>query len=75
MDLLQVIGWLGAILLLVAFILNLSGKMLATSTMYLILNLIGSALLLYNAYENEAYPFVTVNSFWVIFSTYKLFRR
>ncbi len=72
MSLLELIGWLGAGTLLVGFVLNLFHKITATSFVYLLLNLIGSSLLLYNAYINEAYPFVVVNSFWVVFSGFKL---
>ncbi len=72
MELLELIGWLGAGLLLIGFALNIFQKIKAESTAYLLLNLIGSALLLYNAYMNGAFPFVAVNFVWVVFSTVKL---
>ena len=72
MDLLELIGWLGAGLLLLGFALNLFQKITPDSTSYLLLNLIGSLLLLYNAYVNGAFPFVAVNFVWVVFSGYKL---
>ncbi|MEM7297208.1 MAG: hypothetical protein AAF391_02955 [Bacteroidota bacterium] len=72
MTLLELIGWLGAGSLLVGFALNLFHKITADSVTYLLLNLIGSLLLLYNAYMNGAYPFVAVNFVWVVFSAYKL---
>lgn len=72
MDLLELIGWLGAGALLIGFALNIFQKINAESTAYLLLNLIGSALLLYNSYMNGAFPFVAVNFVWVVFSSVKL---
>ena len=75
MNLLELIGWAGAGMLLVGFALNLFQKITADSTTYLLLNLFGSLLLLYNAYENGAYPFVAVNFVWVVFSAFKLIKK
>jgi len=72
MDTLELIGWLGAGSLLLGFALNLFQKITANSVSYLLMNLIGSLLLLYNAYINGAFPFVAVNLVWVIFSALKL---
>ncbi|MEO9871016.1 CBU_0592 family membrane protein [Ekhidna sp.] len=72
MSTLELIGWLGAGLLLLGFALNIFQKIQAESNTYLSLNLIGSLLLLYNAYMNEAFPFVAVNFVWVAFSAFKL---
>ena len=75
MDLLALIGWLGAGLLLLGFALNIFRKIDANSNAYLLLNLLGSLLLLYNAYENGAFPFVAVNFVWVVFSAIKLVKK
>lgn len=75
MDTLELIGWLGAGLLLLGFALNLFQQIKADSPIYLWLNLSGSMLLLYNAFINEAFPFVTVNFVWVVFSAFKLIQR
>lgn len=75
MTVIEAIGWAGAFSLLVGFVLNIFGKLTAGSPLYLILNLGGSALLLYNAWANGAYPFVVVNLFWVAFSSFKLFQH
>lgn len=72
MTLLELYGWLGASCLLVGFALNLFQKITPDSAAYLLLNLIGSAFLLYNAWQNTAYPFVAVNFVWVVFSGFKL---
>ncbi len=72
MTLLELYGWLGAGCLLLGFVLNIFQKITADSVPYLLLNLIGSALLLYNAWMNGAFPFVAVNFVWVVFSVVKL---
>lgn len=72
MSTLELIGWLGAGCLLVGFALNIFQKIQAESNIYLLLNLVGSLLLLYNAYMNGAFPFVAVNFVWVVFSAVKL---
>ncbi|MEQ8905957.1 hypothetical protein [Ekhidna sp.] len=72
MDTLELIGWLGAGCLLIGFALNIFQKIHAESNAYLLLNLFGSILLLYNAYMNGAFPFVAVNFVWVVFSSFKL---
>ena len=72
MTLAELVGWAGAGSLLVAFALNIFQKIHAGSAIYLLLNLIGSIFLLYNAYTNGAFPFVVVNLVWVVFSAIKL---
>ena len=75
MLILEIIGWLGAGLLLLGFALNLFQKIGPNSASYLLLNLIGSLLLLYNAYQNGAFPFVAVNFVWVVFSGFQLIQN
>ncbi|GAB4238576.1 MAG: hypothetical protein Tsb0034_14240 [Ekhidna sp.] len=75
MDILELIGWLGASALLIGFALNLFKKIDSDSDSYLLLNLIGSLLLLYNAWQNGAFPFVAVNFVWVVFSTFRLIQK
>lgn len=75
MEVLEMIGWLGASMLLLGFGLNLFEKIHADSSMYLLLNLLGSLLLLYNAFMNGAFPFVAVNFVWVIFSAFRLIQK
>ncbi|MFY0608362.1 MAG: hypothetical protein JXR10_16710 [Cyclobacteriaceae bacterium] len=75
MTALELIGWAGAASLLIGFVLNIFNQITATSVIYLLLNLVGSVLLLYNAWENEAYPFVVVNLIWSLFSIFKLVQK
>lgn len=70
-----IIGWIGALLLLIAFYVNIYFNISPRSTRYLILNFTGSLLLTINALDSRAYPFVLVNVTWMLFSFYKLTRR
>jgi hypothetical protein len=63
--LINIIGWLGALMLLLAYILVSTGKLAGDSFIYQALNLLGSACLLTNAYHFGAYPSVGVNSIWI----------
>ncbi|WP_421877241.1 CBU_0592 family membrane protein [Marinoscillum sp.] len=74
MNSIEIIGWCGAALLLLGFSLNVFHVITAKSRIYLLLNLVSSAMLLYNAYMNGIFPFVVVNSVWVLFSGYQLMK-
>ena len=72
MTMVELIGWLGAICLLTGFALNLFQVIRSESLTYSFLNLTASVLLLYNAWMNEVFPFVVVNTVWLLFSGYKI---
>lgn len=59
-------GWLGALMLLLAYVLVSNRKLAGDSLAYQLLNLAGSACLLLNAFHFGAYPSVGVNSVWII---------
>ena len=65
-------GWVGAFGLLIAFCLSSLGKMDSQGTPYHLLNLLCSILLIINAIANAAYPFILINFFWSIISTYTI---
>jgi len=58
------IGWVGAILLLVAYAMISSKKLEADSTAYQLLNIIGSLLLVANTIFCRAFPSSFVNVIW-----------
>lgn len=66
MDLSSWIGTLGVTLLLIAFALNISKKLEATSKIYLVMNITGAALAGISSYMIEFWPFVVLESVWVI---------
>ncbi|MCE3260878.1 MAG: hypothetical protein K0S12_2519 [Bacteroidetes bacterium] len=66
MDLSSWIGTFGVTLLLIAFALNIAKKLSATSKIYLGLNIVGAGLAGISSYMIEFWPFVVLESVWVI---------
>jgi len=75
LSLIDVMGWVGAIILLTAYTLNILQKVEADSSYFLSINLLGAFLLTVNAYSTESYPFLVVNLFWVLVSIYQLSQK
>jgi hypothetical protein len=67
------IGTLGVTLLLVAFALNIAKKITPESKSYLILNILGAGLAGVSSYMIHFYPFVVLESVWVLASFLALF--
>lgn len=59
------IGWLGAAALLVAYAMVSSRKLEGNSTVYQLLNIVGSLLLAANTIFYRAYPSAFVNLIWM----------
>ena len=70
--LVDLLGWLGAAILLVAYALVSLRRLEGNSPVYQALNLVGGALLIVNSFFYGAYPSVTVNLFWVGIALYTL---
>lgn len=64
----DLLGWLGSILLLLGYTLNIFKKINSNSYNFLILNFVGSTCLVVNAFVYKVYPFFVINLFWVIAS-------
>jgi uncharacterized membrane protein len=71
----ELIGWLGAGLLLSAFFYLTIFKKKGDDGFYLFGNLFGSIGLLVNAWHNDALPFVLVNAFWVVITLISLVKK
>jgi len=71
----DLLGTLGVALLLVAFLLNLNKKLSVDSLAYSILNIVGAALCGISSYMIDFYPFVVLESVWVIVAVIQLFKR
>ena len=64
-EVVEVLGWAGAAALLVAYGLNISGRMAASSHPYVALNLAGSAALALNGATHGAWPSAALNLLWL----------
>lgn len=68
----MVVGTLGLLLLLGAFVYNLAGKMSSESRTYLLLNIIGCMFLTYYAVALHSIPFMILEGVWGLSSLVKL---
>ncbi|MGC8750486.1 MULTISPECIES: CBU_0592 family membrane protein [Hydrotalea] len=63
--LVEIIGWIGALLLLGSYYLNMSGKLSAKAPLYIWSNLIGGLCFIINSSYHHAFPSVMVNIIWI----------
>jgi hypothetical protein len=71
----DVIGWSGVAALLIAYGLVSTKKVEGDSTIYQLLNLAGSILLIVNSFFYGAFPSVGVNIAWIGIAIFALTRR
>lgn len=74
----EIVGSIGVFLLLVAFFLNLSGRLRHTTSTYQTMNVIGAGLSCYASYLIGFFPFVVLEGTWSLVALVALvqhFRR
>jgi hypothetical protein len=67
-------GWLGSILVVAAYALNMGGRLRADAPFYLWANIIGSIGLILNTAYVGAYPSAVVNTIWVMIGLWGVVR-
>lgn len=72
--LIDTVGWLGGLIVVVAYFMISSGKTSAKSPLFQTLNLVGSVFLIINTYAKGAYPSTVVNIVWVGIALYGFYR-
>ena len=70
----DIFGWIGSILLVVAYALISYNKIKADSYFYQTLNIIGSIALIFNTYHYMAYPSTFVNVIWLVIGAVAIFK-
>jgi hypothetical protein len=75
MDLFFILGIIGILLILIAFILENTGKGGKDEINYNILNLIGSLFLFLYAYSTNSVIFMVLNLIWVLISIYFIIKH
>jgi hypothetical protein len=70
----NVVGWLGAAVLLFAYALVSFKKLGADSGYYQLLNIVGSCFLIVNTIYYRAYPSALVNLIWIIIALLASYR-
>ena len=61
----EIIGWLGSLLVVFAYAMNIYGKLAANSVTYYLFNIFGSFCLIINTFYHRAIPSAVVNIIWV----------
>lgn len=72
--LIEVIGWIGAVEVIVAYFLISANKISGKDISYQILNLTGGILLIINTIYLHAYPSAFVNLIWVGIASFSIFQ-
>lgn len=72
--LIEIVGWTGAIEVLVAYILISAHKVNAGNAWYQLLNLTGALFLIVNTFYKQAYPSAFVNIIWAGIAVYSLLK-
>lgn len=72
--LIEIVGWIGTILILMAYLLLTRKNLASSSKLYHILNLIGGAGIVVEAVSNGAYPPAALNIVWGIIAVYGILR-
>ncbi len=75
MALIDIIGWIGSALVVMAYTMNIMGKLKAESISYIIMNLAGSVCLIVNTIYHNAIPSTAVNVVWIAIAVIALFRK
>jgi len=70
----DIIASIGVIILLIAFMLNLTKKMKADSRAYSLLNFIGAGLCCYASWMVKFYPFILLEGVWSLVALVSLFK-
>jgi len=71
----EIIGWIGAVLIIGAYYLNINGKIKSSSAWYIVSNLLGGIFFTINTLVHQAYPSMIVNIIWVFIAVAALFKK
>jgi hypothetical protein len=71
----EIIGWVGAALILLAYILLSLGRVDGRSRAYQLINVLGSAGVLVNSGYNRALPSAALNVVWLAMGAYVLIQQ
>lgn len=70
----EILGWIGAVEVIIAYALNSNGKMKSDSVAFQVLNLTGAVFLIVNTWYNAAYPSMVINVIWTVIAIGALIR-
>jgi hypothetical protein len=71
----EVVGWIGATLIISAYALLSSGKVSGDSKLYHYMNIVGAVGFVVNSGWNGAFPSAALNVVWIGIGSYALLQR
>ena len=71
----EIIGLIGAILIIGSYYLNINGKLNSGSLIYILSNLLGGIFFTINTLVHQAYPSMIVNIIWIFIALAALFKK
>lgn len=71
----EVIGWIGATLIVLAYALLSAGKLAGDSRTYHVMNILGAIGFVVNSGWNGAFPSAALNVVWIGIGSYALLQR
>jgi hypothetical protein len=75
MNLIEIIGWIGTVLIVGAYFLNINGKIKSTATPYILANLVGGILFSIYTYAHRTWPNMVVNVVWVFIALAAILKK
>ena len=73
--LIEILGWIGSVLIVGSYALNITGRLAASSKIYVLANIIGGLFFVVNTYFHQAYPSMFVNIVWVVIAIVMLSKK
>ena len=76
--LVEVAGWIGAVLILLAYLLLSAGRLTGQSLTYQLMNVFGAAGFIVNGWWHRAIPSATLNVIWLLIgaiATWRIMKR
>jgi cell shape-determining protein MreD len=74
----EVVGWAGALLILLAYLLLSAGRLTGQSLTYQLMNVVGAAGFVVNGWWHRALPSAVLNIIWLLigaFASWRILRK
>lgn len=75
MNIIETIGWIGTVLIVGAYFLNINGRVKSTAIPYILANIIGGILFSIYTYAHHTWPNMVVNVVWVFIAIAALLKK
>lgn len=72
--LIEILGWVGMLLILLAYYLNSAGKVENNSVLYQWINFFGAVCIIVNCTYKEAWAIVALDTFWALIAVSALWK-